>query len=75
MDEHLDVRRQLEMKRRHFELDMVQRRARTRRLWALGILLLAIAMAFLVSVANDYCVPVIRTYPGGSAAMSAWSSR
>lgn len=54
MDEHLDVRRQLEMKRRHFELDMVQRRARTRRLWALGILLVVIAMAFLVSVVNDY---------------------
>jgi uncharacterized protein involved in exopolysaccharide biosynthesis len=54
VDEHLDVRRQLEMKRRHFELDKIQRRARTRRLWTLGILLLAIAMAFLVSVANDY---------------------
>jgi hypothetical protein len=50
VDEHLDVRRQLEMQRRHFELDMVQRRARMRRLRALGILLMVIAMAFLVSV-------------------------
>jgi hypothetical protein len=49
-----DIRRHLEKQRRRVESDMAEERSRTRRFYALGILGLAIVMAVLVLIANDY---------------------
>ena len=54
MDEPSDIRRQLEIQRCRVEWDMAEQRSRTLRLCALGILVIAIAMAVLVLIANDY---------------------
>jgi hypothetical protein len=54
VDEQSDIRRQLEIQRCRVEWDMAEQRSRTLRLCALGILVIAIAMAVLVLIANDY---------------------
>ena len=54
MDEQSDIRRQLEIQRRRVESDLAEQRSRKLRLCVLGILVIAIAMAVLVLIANDY---------------------
>jgi hypothetical protein len=54
VDEQSDIHRQLEIQRRRVESDIAEERSRRRRLWAVGILGITIAMAVLVFFSSDY---------------------
>ena len=49
----VDIRWQMEARRRRLELELPEQRSRTRRLSALGSLVISITMAVLVLFGND----------------------
>jgi hypothetical protein len=54
VDKQSDIRRRLEIQRRRVESAVAEQRSRKLRMCALGILGIAIVMAVLVLIANEY---------------------